>query len=169
MSLRLNSLRRICPFQDLKLWLENSNIKSVALYAAVTFGSFSVDSRLLPAPLFIVPLPPISQLLMKLLNLCIWHQLELSVLSMKLATTIQQATTSLLQKLRVLYLCLRLYLSGFPGGTNGKEHSSQSRRHKRTRLDSWVGKIPWRRAWQRTQVSLPRESHGQRRLAGYGP
>ena len=32
---------------------------------------------------------------------------------------------------------------------------------------SWVGKIPWRRAWQPTPVFLPGESHGQRSLAGY--
>ena len=31
----------------------------------------------------------------------------------------------------------------------------------------WVGKIPWRRAWQCTPVFLTGESHGQRRLAGY--
>ena len=30
----------------------------------------------------------------------------------------------------------------------------------------WVGKIPWRRAWQPTSVFLPGESHGQRNLAG---
>ena len=30
---------------------------------------------------------------------------------------------------------------------------------------SWVGNIPWRRAWQPTPVSLPGESHGQRSLA----
>ena len=29
------------------------------------------------------------------------------------------------------------------------------------------GKIPWRRAWQPTPLVLPRESHGQRSLAGY--
>ena len=34
---------------------------------------------------------------------------------------------------------------------------------------SRVRKIPWRRAWQPTPVFLPRESHGQRSLAGYGP
>ena len=33
----------------------------------------------------------------------------------------------------------------------------------------WVGKIPWRRAWQSTPVFLPGESHGQRSLAGYSP
>ena len=32
-------------------------------------------------------------------------------------------------------------------------------------FDSWVGKIPWRRKWQPTQVFF--ESHGQRSLAGY--
>ena len=35
--------------------------------------------------------------------------------------------------------------------------------------ETWVGKIPWRRAWQPTLVFLPGESHGQRRLAGYSP
>ena len=33
----------------------------------------------------------------------------------------------------------------------------------------WVGKIPWRRAWQPTAVFLPGESHRQRSLAGYSP
>ena len=35
-------------------------------------------------------------------------------------------------------------------------------------FDPWVGKIPWRRAWQPTPVFLPGESHGQRSLVGYG-
>ena len=34
---------------------------------------------------------------------------------------------------------------------------------------SWVGKIPWRRAWQPTPVFLPGEFHGQRSLAGGSP
>ena len=38
-----------------------------------------------------------------------------------------------------------------------------------TGFDSWFGKIPWRRAWQPTPVFLPRESHGQRSLAGCSP
>ena len=33
----------------------------------------------------------------------------------------------------------------------------------------WVGKIPWRRAWQPTPVFLPGESHGQGSLVGYSP
>ena len=59
-----------------------------------------------------------------------------------------------------------LYTSmGFPGGTSGEKPTCQCRRCKRTRLDPWIGKIPWRRAWQPTPVSLPGESHGQRNLA----
>ena len=36
-------------------------------------------------------------------------------------------------------------------------------------FDPWVGKIPWRRAWQPTLVFLPGEFYGQRSLAGYRP
>ena len=59
---------------------------------------------------------------------------------------------------------------GFPGGGSGKEPTCQCRRHKKwCGFDPWMGKIPWRRAWQPTPVFLPGESHGQRRLAGYSP
>ena len=34
----------------------------------------------------------------------------------------------------------------------------------RLRIDPWVGKIPWRKIWQLTLVSLPGESHEQRSL-----
>ena len=44
-----------------------------------------------------------------------------------------------------------------------------ARRHKGPVLNPWVRKIPWRRKWQSTPVSLPGESHGQRSLAGYIP
>ena len=57
----------------------------------------------------------------------------------------------------------------FPGGASGKEPSCQCRRQKRCRFNSWVGKIPQRRAWQPTPVFLPGESQGQRSLAGYSP
>ena len=36
-------------------------------------------------------------------------------------------------------------------------------------FNPWVGKIPWRRAWQPTPVFLPGESHEQRALAGFSP
>ena len=47
---------------------------------------------------------------------------------------------------------------GFPGGTNGKELTCQFKRRKRCKFDLWVGKIPWRRAWQPNPVFLPGES-----------
>jgi len=53
---------------------------------------------------------------------------------------------------------------GIPGGTSGKEPACQCRRHERSGFDPWVGKIPWRRAWQLTSVFLPGKSHGQRSL-----
>ena len=36
-----------------------------------------------------------------------------------------------------------------------------------TRLDNWVGKIPWRRKWQPTPVFMPGKSRGLRSLVGY--
>ena len=57
----------------------------------------------------------------------------------------------------------------FPCGASGREPACQCRRPKRCRLDSWVGKIPWRRARQPTSVFLPGESRGQRGLMGYLP
>ena len=47
---------------------------------------------------------------------------------------------------------------GFPSGTSDKETPGQCRRHKRRWFNPWVGKIPWRRAWQPTPVFLPGES-----------
>ena len=68
-----------------------------------------------------------------------------------------------------LFLVTYSFLVGFPGGTSGKEPVCQCRRHKRPEFSRWVGKIPWRRAWQPSPVFLPRESHGQRSLEGYNP
>ena len=58
---------------------------------------------------------------------------------------------------------------GFPDGASGKEPACQCRRHERCRFDPWVGKIPWKRAWQPTPVFLPGEAHGQRSLVVYHP
>ena len=55
---------------------------------------------------------------------------------------------------------------GFPVG---QRIYLQCRRCKRHKFDPWVGKIPWRRAWQPTPVFLPGEFHGQKNLAGYRP
>ena len=56
----------------------------------------------------------------------------------------------------------------FPGGAISEEPACQCKRQKRQDFNPWVGKIPWRRAWQPI-VFLPGESHGQRSLVGYSP
>ena len=52
----------------------------------------------------------------------------------------------------------------FPGGTTGKESPY---RCIRCGFNIWVGKIPWRRAWQLASVFLPGKFYGQRSLLGY--
>ena len=52
---------------------------------------------------------------------------------------------------------------------SGKEFTCQCRRHKRRGFDPWVGKIPWRTAWQPSPVFLSGELRGQRSLVGYSP
>ena len=42
------------------------------------------------------------------------------------------------------------WCTGFQGGASGKEPASRCRRHKRCGFDTWVGKIPGRRAWRAT-------------------
>ena len=49
-------------------------------------------------------------------------------------------------------------VQGFPGGTSSKEPTCQCRRCKGCGFNPWVGKIPWRRAWQPTPILLPGES-----------
>ena len=51
-----------------------------------------------------------------------------------------------------------------PHGPLGKESAYQHRRHE-IQIQSWVGKIPWRRKWQPTPVFLTEKPHGQRDLA----
>ena len=55
---------------------------------------------------------------------------------------------------------------GFLPGSDGKESACNARDPG---LTPWIGKIPWRRAWQPTPVFLPGKSHGQKRLSGYSP
>ena len=56
--------------------------------------------------------------------------------------------------------------AGLPRWLSGKESACQCRRHG---FDPWVGKIPWRGAWQPTPVFLPGKSYGQRSLVDYSP
>ena len=65
---------------------------------------------------------------------------------------------------RVMILCQgTMAFKGFPGGSAVRIHL-QCRKQK---INPWVRKIPWRRAWQPTAVFLPGESPGQGSLVGY--
>ena len=57
-----------------------------------------------------------------------------------------------------------LLQQGSPDGASGKEPDCQCRRPTRGRLEPWVGKIPWRRAWQPTPGFSPGKSQGQKSL-----
>ena len=54
----------------------------------------------------------------------------------------------------------------YPGGFRRERICLQCRRPG---FDPWIWKVPLRREWQPTPVSLPGESHGQRSLVGYSP
>ena len=54
---------------------------------------------------------------------------------------------------------------GFPGGSVDKESPVV----QETPLDSWVGKIPWRKKWQPTPGFLTGDYHRKRSLVGYSP
>ena len=56
-----------------------------------------------------------------------------------------------------------------PQGHSGKEPACQCRRRKRRWFSPCVRKIPWRRKWQPTPISLPGKPHGQRSWADCCP
>ena len=49
-----------------------------------------------------------------------------------------------------------VYKPGFPGDSVGKESVYNARDEtQRHEFNPWVGKIPWKRAWQPSPVFLP--------------
>ena len=56
----------------------------------------------------------------------------------------------------------QIWCSRLPMWLPSEEPDCHCRRPKKRSLDAWVGKTPWRRAWQPIPVFLPGESHGQR-------
>ena len=61
------------------------------------------------------------------------------------------------------------WLGGLPWCGSTVKNPPVYKRHRRHGFNPWVGKIPWRRAWQHAPVFLPGKSHGQRSLAGCTP
>ena len=53
-----------------------------------------------------------------------------------------------------MHICMYIYWASFPGSSAGKESAW------RCGIDSWVGKILWRREWVPTPVFWPGEFHG---------
>ena len=72
----------------------------------------------------------------------------------------------------LIYICLICTKNNlrqsldFLGGSDGKESACNA---GDCGFDSWVGKIPWRKAWQTTPVFLPEEFHCSPCLEGYSP
>ena len=64
------------------------------------------------------------------------------------------------------YLVTNIFYHGFPQWLSYKK-STFNEKSQETRVQSLVGKIPWRRKWQPTSVFSHGESHGQRSLEGY--
>ena len=55
-----------------------------------------------------------------------------------------------------------LKVEGFPPGSVVKNRLAKAG-------GPWVGRMPWKRKWEPTPVSLPGKSHGQRSLADCSP
>ena len=88
--------------------------------------------------------------------------------------TIQQSHSLLFNQINWKHIhtktCMQMFIAALfliAKTSQVKEPTCQCRRHKRCGFDLWVGKIPWRRAWQPTRVFSSGESHCQRRLTGY--
>ena len=64
-------------------------------------------------------------------------------------------------------MCVYIYIYMLPKWFSGKESACQCRRRKRCGFNPWVGKIPWRRAWQPLQHSFLENPCGWRSLADY--
>ena len=71
--------------------------------------------------------------------------------------------------LKPFYCLSVVFCYSFSDGTVAKNPPVNAGYIMRCGFDTWVRKIPWRRAWQPTSVFLPGESHEQRSLVGYSP
>ena len=69
----------------------------------------------------------------------------------------------------MFFIWLCCVFSGLSRWLRGKESACQWRRCRTRRFNPWVRRMPWRRKWQPTPVSLPGKSHGQKSLASCSP
>ena len=74
---------------------------------------------------------------------CVWLCLQFLTSRRVLGVFWKTVSPVTILRLARIKLSLSLYIGGFPGVA--------SRRHNRCKLDPWIRKIPWRRAWQYSQ------------------
>ena len=67
--------------------------------------------------------------------------------------------------MRLIFFKSPHIFTGFPDGSVGKESACNA--GDTGLIPAWVGKSPWRTAWQPIPEFLPGESHEQRNLVGY--
>ena len=58
---------------------------------------------------------------------------------------------------------------GLPRWFKGKESAFQCRKCRGCGFNPWLRKIPWKRKWQPTPISLTGKCRGQRNLESYSP
>ena len=70
---------------------------------------------------------------------------------------------------RILYICIKIVIFALKKRVITYHHPKPvlDNSWKHYLLDAWVKKMPWRREWLPTPVSLPGEFHAQRSLVGY--
>ena len=71
-----------------------------------------------------------------------------------------------LPHLKKIFIFIYLAVPGLPWWLRWLRICLQCRRPG---FNPWVGKIPWKRAWEPIPVFLPGESNGQRSLVGCSP
>ena len=71
-------------------------------------------------------------------------------------------------RLFCIFFSIMVYIS-FPHGAAIEKTPANTRDAGDWGFGPWVGKIPWRKKWQRTLVFLPGKLHGWRSLADYSP
>ena len=178
----------VCPRPDLfRKWytVAQTSSKRTPFFQSHWIKLINMEKELTSASCFIVEFIPIAPSCGRKKNRQIFFppslgisprrtnssHLSFSFLSLisSLAHNTFQTMYSKERPVLLIYLQPNLLSLVFPGGCSGKEPACQCRRLWRSRFDTWVGKIPWRRAWQPTPVFLPGESHGQRSLVGHSP
>ena len=101
-----------------------------------------------------------------ILRLSAFFRVQLSHPYMTTGKTIALTVWTFVSKVMSLFLIRCLSLSwGFPGGSAVKNPPVKQKMQEAPGSVCGLG----RRAWQSTPAFLPRESHGQKSLAGYSP